>query len=286
MNILPRFISLCLTLILLSPALAKDFEVKPTLIFGVVPQQASAKLAQSWSPMLALLSQNANIRVQFATAPDIPTFEARLAAGEYDIAYMNPYHYAVFSRADHYKALARERDKQLQGIIVVRKDAPYTEITQLDGKTLAFPAPAAFAASVLPRANLSRLGLSNEIRYIGSHDSVYLAVARGLADAGGGVQRTFANMTPKIREQLRVLWRTPGYTPHAIATHVRLDEALRQRLLAALVSLPGTQAGQAALDAIGFRPLVEASDSDWDDVRALRLGELSQPLKSTEGGAP
>ena len=50
--------------------------------FGVVPQQSATKLARTWVPFLRLLQEKTGIELRFATAPDIPTFEKRLAQGE------------------------------------------------------------------------------------------------------------------------------------------------------------------------------------------------------------
>nr|WP_223296580.1 phosphate/phosphite/phosphonate ABC transporter substrate-binding protein [Shewanella pealeana] len=251
------------------------------LTFGVVPQQAASVLAKVWAPVLAELSQNANVELQFATARDIPTFEQRLAQGEYDIAYMNPYHFTVFHESPGYLALAKEQDKYLRGLIVVRKESPISALTELDGKSFAFPAPAAFAASVIPRAILKQQGVVHSTKYVGSHDSVYLAVAQGLVDAGGGVGRTFKNMDTDVTKQLKVLWRTPGYTPHAIATHPRVSQELREVLLTQLQALSSTSKGRALLDGLGFKAMEAAQSSDWDDVRALSLSELDEPLKES-----
>ncbi|GIU36947.1 phosphate ABC transporter substrate-binding protein [Shewanella schlegeliana] len=251
------------------------------LTFGVVPQQAASTLAKGWSPVLAELSQNANLNLQFATAPDIPTFEMRLAKGEYDIAYMNPYHFTVFHESPGYIALAKEQDKYLKGLIVVRKDSPISKLSDLNGKSLAFPAPAAFAASVIPRAILKQQGIVHSTKYVGSHDSVYLAVAQGLVDAGGGVGRTFKNMDSDVTKQLKVLWKTPGYTPHAIATHPRVSKQSREQLLLQLQALSATSKGRALLKGLGFRAMEAAQSSDWDDVRALSLSELNEPLKGS-----
>nr|WP_223296282.1 PhnD/SsuA/transferrin family substrate-binding protein [Shewanella halifaxensis] len=260
---------------------AADVEPK-VLTFGVVPQQAASILAKGWAPVLAELSQNANLNLQFATAPDIPTFEMRLANGEYDIAYMNPYHFTVFHGSPGYIAVAKEQDKFLKGLIVVRKDSPITELAELNGKSLAFPAPAAFAASVIPRANLKQQGVVHSTKYVGSHDSVYLAVAQGLVDAGGGVGRTFKNMDSDVTEQLKVLWRTPGYTPHAIAAHPRVSVEQREELLTQLQALSTTTKGRALLSGLGFKAMEAAQSSDWDDVRALSLSELDEPLKESK----
>ncbi|MFV0594466.1 phosphate/phosphite/phosphonate ABC transporter substrate-binding protein [Shewanella sp.] len=251
---------------------------KPTLIFGVVPQQPAIQLAKLWPPILAALSENANYQLQFATAPDIPTFEQRLKDGQYDIAYMNPYHYVVFHDHPGYQALAREKDKKLKGLLVVRRDSPIKSLAQLEGQTLAFPAPAAFAASVLPRAHLQQDNINVKVKYVGSHDSVYLAVIQGLVEAGGGVQRTFNNLSEAQKQQLTVLWQTPTYTPHAIATHPRVSTAQRQMLLERLMALSTTAQGKALLESVDFSAFTAAEDQDWDDVRSLKLGSLTKPL--------
>ncbi|MCL1049530.1 phosphate/phosphite/phosphonate ABC transporter substrate-binding protein [Shewanella abyssi] len=250
-----------------------------TLVFGVVPQQAASTLAKAWGPLLAEVSQNAKLDLRFATAPDIPTFEARLAKGEYDVAYMNPYHYVQFHQSQGYQVLVKEKDKKLKGIIVVAKDAAYNNLEALSGKTIAFPAPGAFAASMIPRANLKQRNIDFSAKFVGSHDSVYLAVSKGLFKAGGGVGRTFNNLPAETKSKLRILWTTPGYTPHAIAVHPRVSQSTRNILVAELAALSESQQGQALLNTLGFSALNPAVDSDWDDVRALKLGELSIPLK-------
>ncbi|WP_394392312.1 phosphate/phosphite/phosphonate ABC transporter substrate-binding protein [Shewanella woodyi] len=254
------------------------------LTFGVVPQQAASTLARLWSPVFEVMSQNANFQLRFATARDIPTFEKRLAQGEYDIAYMNPYHYTVFHDSVGYQALVKQKGKQIKGIIVVRKDSPIQTLDELESQLLAYPAPAAFAASVLPRANLKLKNIETQVKYVGSHDSVYLAVAQGLVAAGGGVQRTFKTMDKQITEQLRVLWVTPGYTPHAIAFHPRVPKSLIEEVQLKMLELTSSIEGREALDRLGFSRFEQASNSDWDDVRALGLGSFSKPLEQAKEG--
>lgn len=246
-----------------------------TLVFGVVPQQAASTLAKAWGPLLKEVSQNAKIDLRFATAPDIPTFEARLAKGEYDVAYMNPYHYAQFHQSQGYQVLVKEKDKKLKGIIVVAKDASFQNLKALAGETIAFPAPGAFAASMIPRANLKQRNIDFKPQYVGSHDSVYLAVSQGLFKAGGGVGRTFNNLPIETQSKLRILWTTPKYTPHAIAVHPRISAHTRKVLITELMALSQSEFGLSLLNNLGFKHLEAAADSDWDDVRALELDLLS-----------
>jgi len=242
-----------------------------SLSFGIVPQQSAGKLARLWTPILEYLSRDVGLDIRFETARDIPTFEQRLATGEYDIAYMNPYHFTVFNENPGYQALARARDKRIKGILVVRKDSSIQSLQELDNMTLAFPAPAAFAASMLPRSELAAWGNNSQPKYVSSHDSVYRAVAKGLYPAGGGVMRTFRNMDSDIRDQLKILWTTDGYTPHAIAANAKLPSDINTRLQSALVAMEQTSEGRALLESIKIKGFEAAHNEDWDDVRALNI---------------
>jgi phosphonate transport system substrate-binding protein len=268
--------------LLCSLSMANAAHADEPLSFGVVPQQAAAQLAAVWSPIFRALSERSGIEIGFRTAPDIPTFEQRLAAGQYDLAYMNPYHYTVFNEQPGYLAFAKQRDKRIRGILVARADTGLTGIQDLDGATLAFPAPAAFAASVLPRAALKEAGIAFEPRYVRSHDSVYRTVAQGLYPAGGGIERTFGNTAPEVRGELKVLWRTKGFTPHAFAAHPRVDAEAVSRLRDAMVAMAGDAEGQVLLASIGFTGIEPATDADWDDVRALEIDLLNNETETAE----
>ena len=263
-----------LSLLLLASPLCFSAEQKALddpITFGIVPQQSARKLAQAWGPILRHLEERTGRTVIFRTAPNIPAFERRLANEEYDIAYMNPYHYTVFHESSGYNAFAKELDKKLEGIVVVHKDSKIEGLTELEGKILAFPAPAAFAASIVPRANLEQKGISITPKYVSSHDSVYLGVAGGFFAAGGGVMRTFNSLDPKVRDQLRILWTTPGYTPHALAAHSRMSPELIQQISAGLFELHDYPEYAPLLKGLSIKGFMPAQDNNWDDVRSLGI---------------
>ncbi len=253
------------TLILSPVASAKEYT------FGIVPQQSAKKLARLWGPIMAKLSDESGLTLKFATAKNIPTFENRLAAGEYDFAYMNPYHFTVFNNSPGYEAIAHQANKSIQGIVVVPKDSEIQSLEELQGETLAFPSPAAFAASLLPQAKLNNSNIEFKPRYVSSHDSVYLSVSRGLMPAGGGVMRTFNNTSPEVRENLKIFWKTKKYTPHAFAAHPSMPEADKEALQSALVNLSQSDSGMKLLESIKFKGIEKATDNNWDDVRALNI---------------
>jgi len=261
--------------VVLMTSLSTVANAEPTLLFGVVPQQASSDLAKGWAPFVKFLEQKTGSKLLFKTAPDIPEFERRLQSGEYDLAYMNPYHYVTFHEAPGYRAVAREKKKKLTGIVVVRKEDPITSVAELKGLNMAFPAPAAFAATVLPLATFQQMNIAVIPHYVRSHDSVYRAVVAGIYPAGGGITRTFNNVPDDIRDKLRILWTTKSYTPHAIAAHPRVSQAASDKLAAALVEMSDDAAGKEILESLDFGAFEAADDKDWNDVRALNIGVLS-----------
>ncbi|MEI8325475.1 MAG: phosphate/phosphite/phosphonate ABC transporter substrate-binding protein [Betaproteobacteria bacterium] len=258
-----------------APPGAAAQEAQASWSFGVVPQQSASRLAWEWGPLLAEVSRRSGVALRFQTAPSIPVFEERLAGGAYDLAYMNPYHYVVFHAAPGYRAFATEQDRKVKGVLVVRKESPYRKAGDLAGKTVVFPAPAAFAASILPRAEMARLKIPIEARFVVSHDSVYRAVASGLQEAGGGIQRTLEASPPQIRDALRVLYETPAYTPHALAAHPRVPPEVVERVLAAMALLAADETGRRLLAPLAFKGIAAAKDQDWNDIRALKIQSLA-----------
>lgn len=269
------FIMRILLLIFLS-----SFALGQTYSFGVVPQQSAKVLAQRWVPILQYLSSVTGDEYQFKTAVDIPEFEQALLNGEYDFAYMNPYHYTVFSEKPGYQAFAKQANQVIRGIIVVPKDSALTDISQLAGAKMAFPSPAAFAATVIPQAVLAGEGIDISAQYVSSHDSVYLTVSRGLFVAGGGIERTLNTTQNDAKEALRVLWRSDGYTPHAFAAHPDLDVNAVLSLANALIAMNETEAGLALLQKLNFSGVASAANEDWDDVRALGITLLNGLLEA------
>lgn len=264
------------------------FFIQPTtaaspteLTVGIVPQQSATALAAAWIPILSEVAQRAGVRLAFRTASDIPTFEDRVKNGDYDLVYINPYHYTIFSKAPGYRAFAREKERKLVGIIVVAKDSPLREIAELKGKAVVFPAPAAFAASILPRAEFERQNIPIEAKYVNSHDSVYRSVAQGSFAAGGGIKRTLEAIDPAISSRLRILASTPAYIPHAFAAHPRVDKATLDKVSAALFSLHGDETGRRLLEPLSFKGIEAGQDKDWDEVRRLNIklpiGRVGKP---------
>jgi phosphonate transport system substrate-binding protein len=264
----------------LAPLHAGAADPAGALTFGVVPQESPRVSLEKWQPLIEWLATQAGVTIRFTTRPSIPLFEGCLAEQFYDIAYMNPLHFAAFGGMSRYRALVRSSE-MLEGIVVVAQDSPAQSLDDLAGNTIAFPAPAAFAASVVPQAILRERKISFAAQYLRTHENVYLAVSRGLVAAGGGVEQTFKAAPERVRRDLRVVYRTPRYPAHAWAVADRLPAPIREKVRAAL--LASAQDAPQQLARIGITELIAARDEDWDAVRALRIDPETMPNRSGDG---
>ncbi len=251
---------------------ANIFASEKKLVFGVAPQQSATMLIEAWSPLIEKIKNHCECQIQFATAPSIKEFELKVKNKDFDLIYLNPLHF-VNAQKLGYTSLVREEGRKLKGIIVVRKDSAIQKLSDLEGKKMAFPGETAFAATILVQKELELSQIGIDAQYVKSHDSVYQNVISGLMPAGGAVNRTFESLSAEDKSQLRILKETPSVTPHPIAIKKTVPNEIKKKLQQSLVDLNKTDEGRKILDKLEFKPLVEAQDSDWDDVRKI-IGNL------------
>ena len=247
----------------------------------VVPQFRAEVIHRAWTPVLQKLSQVTGQSFELTVAASIPAFEKALLAGEPDLAYQNPYHQVMSRRAQGYIPLVRDK-KLLTGILVVRRDDPITATSGLDQKTVAFPAPNAFGASLWIRALLAeRDKVTIRPSYVKTHSNAYRSVASGLSAAAGGINLTFEEEPAEVRSALRILMETPGAAPHPLSAHPRVPVALRDSIRRALLGMASDPATRQAMDDIPWQDLV-AADHDRD-YRPLEQFGLEKYVVKSDG---
>ncbi len=242
---------------------------------AVVPQFDSRKIEETWAPIITAIEKGAGVKLVLRGNVSIPEFEGRLYAGDFDFAYMNPYHFVRAFRSQKYRALVRDHGEMLQGVIVVRKDSPIARVEELDGKRVAMPAPNALGAALIPRAEFSRkFKIKPEIVYVRSHSSVYRNVVAGVADAGGGIESTFDAESEAIRSQLRILYRTLEVPPHPLAVHPRVDRRVADRVVKAILDFAQTAEGKNYFASVPMSKPGPATTNEYLPLEALKLDEF------------
>jgi phosphonate transport system substrate-binding protein len=238
-----------------------------TYKFGVVPQFEPRKLSAIWTPILAELEKRTGLRLEMVGAARIPEFETEFENGRYDFAYMNPYHSMVASRLQKYEPLVRDGSELLYGILVTAKDGPIQTTADLNGKTVAFPAPNALGASLLMRADLERKEkVSVSPLWAQTHTSAYLNAALGKVAAAGGVMATFTLQPQPVQDKLKIIYETRRVAPHPVMAHPRVPAGDREKLRQAFLDMGATPEGQALLARIPMKKVVAAKLSDYREL--------------------
>jgi phosphonate transport system substrate-binding protein len=259
-----RIFALILILGLAAPISAAE----NTLSFGVVPQFDARRIQSIWRPILDALEKQSGYHFELIGSPSIPEFEKQFLAGDFDFAYMNPYHLLKAHQSQGYTPLVRDVGRTMFGIVVVRKDSPIQDVKELDGKSVAFPAPNALGAALIPRTEFSELyKISIQPRYVRSHSSVYLNVVTGQTVAGGGVQKTLQKQPPEIRDALKVIYQTPQVAPHPVAAHPRVDKATQDKIRDAFLQMANTPEDRDLLAKI---PMIQVGQATLEDYEVLK----------------
>ncbi len=257
-------------LILSCLVLSHTATAKPQVVynFGVVPQFESRVLFSIWQPVLKELEKRTGLGFRLVGSPKIPVFEKSFLAGKFDFAYTNPFHLTLTEDSQGYIPLVRDGSRMLQGVIVVRDDSPYQQLADLQNSVIAFPSPNALGASLATRASFNKSGLTSYTpKYVQTHSSVYLHVATGLADAGGGVLSTLQARPESVQQRIRVIHSATGIPTHPVCVHPRIPPAHRQKVQQALLEMSRSAEGKKLLARI---PLYDAVQTDMTTYRMIR----------------
>jgi len=267
------FIGLCL-LCCSQAAIAAE---NKTYTIGVVPQFEAQTLYNIWQPILDRLHAKTGLNFNYQGSPSIPAFEKDVRAGKFDFAYMNPYQLLKSQQSSAYQPLIKDLERQLYGVLVVRKDSNITNVRQLDQKIVAFPSANALGASLLLRAEIAqKYNIKLIPRYVKTHNSVYFNVYLKQATAGGGVQKTFHQQKSNIRNQLRILFQTQKVTPHPFTAHPRVPNKIQQRIKNAFLEMGETQYDRHILSKIPITKIGRASLTDYEALKHLHLEKFYQ----------
>lgn len=254
-------------------AMLTHAEPTAPLSLGVVPQFTATETQLRWAPMIERLQTACGRPIELHPSNSIPAFETAFLSGGFDLAYMNPYHVVMARRTQGYVALVRGNKQRLKGVLVVAADSPYRKPLDLQGQTIAFPAPNAFGASLLMRAVLDRdQGVRFTPVYVKTHSNAYRHVLAGQAAAAGGVQATLQSESEDLKTKLRVLFETPAFAPHPLTAHPRVDTTSLTCITNALLQATRSAEGQAALDSIQMtEPVAAMYARDYAPLERLAL---------------
>ena len=147
-----------------------------------------------------------------------------------------------------------------ESIIVVRDEAPFRELADLEGKAFGFTDPLSLSGNFYPRSVLIQGGKDPE-KYFSrtvftySHDGSVRAVVDGIVDAAAvrsDVYEREVGTNPMLARSLRVIHRSPPLGVSPIVVPRSLDPALRARIERTLLTMDASPSGRQVLAALGI----------------------------------
>ena len=252
------------------PVIAAD-----NYIVGGVPQFATQIISSTWEPLLEEIAAKTGDTFELVIETDITQFEVAFERGDYDIAYMNPWHAVIAFETQGYVPIVKDGANSLKGILIVKADSEISEVSQLDNAEIAFPSPNALSASLLMRTELATLhGLTVTPLYVRTHPSVYLNVALGKSLAGGGVLRTLRAQPQSLQDQVKIIYETREVSPHPIVAHPSISLEARLKIANALLEIAAEPEGAALFAGIPMQQPTSAKLEEYLALRDWRLREF------------
>ncbi|MBN2895743.1 MAG: phosphate/phosphite/phosphonate ABC transporter substrate-binding protein [Campylobacterales bacterium] len=250
-----------------------------TYIVGIHPYLNSKKTFEAYQPIIDHLQRQIDAgRLVLETSRDYADYEAKLYRGHFDFALPNPLQ-TLESIKHGYRVVAKMKpDSVFRGIIVARKERHLSDVAQLKGHAVSFPAPTALAATMMPLYFLHNRGLDVhkqiEKRFVGSQYSAILNAYTGdtlAAATWPPPWESWCRENPAKAADMQIVWQTRPLVNNGFVAHERVAAALVGRLVRLLTALDQTQEGRVLLAQAGFDGFETAHNGSYDAVQSFLI---------------
>ena len=261
--------------------------------FAIHPLHNPEKLHAVFSPLMRHLDAKIpGVHFDLEASKDYAAFEQKLRQREVAFALPNPYQTLLAERSGYQVIAKMGNDADFRGIFLVRRDSGIREVVDLKGRVVAYPAPTALAAAMLPQHFLHTRGLNVtsdiENRYVGSQESSILAVYHRQAAAAATWPppwRAFQKSHPKEAAELEIAWQTPSLPNNAFVARDDIPGEIVAKVRAVLAGLHESPEGRAVLAAMETQRVDAADTASYAPVRRF-VAEFNAQVRPIETYAP
>lgn len=254
-----------IALLLLLPAFSAAAEQQVSYSVGVLNQQSVIATAELWNPLLGYLGKKTGSKFTLAIGNTVQETDSMTARGDFDLVYTN--HIFSMPIERDYRVLVQWGGEALAGAIVSTKPM---RLTELAGKTIAFPSPDAFAATVITWGQLAHEKIKFTPHYAGNQEGCLAALSKGLVDAASVTPRFALPYTEKNRLTLHTVYQSGGFPQIPLLAHKkRISAAQAQKITDVLLNMPRDVEGSKLLETLKIPPFKTASEQSYDVVRMI-----------------
>lgn len=272
-------VGLLVLLVLLAVALPGRAVEQKTYLFAVLPQRPPVTMHTNWRPFLDQLERESGLKFKLKLYETMNQFEAELKQGIPDFTFATPFQLMVIHKTQNYRPLVRGSHK-LAGMLIVRNDSPYNELTDLNNHEIAYVGSRNVCSLAL-RHKLYQQHINlhlNEI-FVGSSSNVYKSVLLGKTAAGTVLNVDFDAQPADVKAKLRILMKTPYLAPHSIAAHPRIPANVQQAVTEAVLRMAEKPETAALLKPVQLeKPVVSNYERDYKSLESLDYEALTKGM--------
>ncbi|MGM0595019.1 MAG: phosphate/phosphite/phosphonate ABC transporter substrate-binding protein [Pseudomonadota bacterium] len=259
-------------------------------VVGVHPLHNPVRLHELFQPLMQLLNEQVEgVEFVVEASRNYATYNEKLAEERFDFAIPNPYQTVKALRYGYHVIGKMADDDRFRGIILVRRDSGIDSVEALQDKRIAFPAPTALAATMLPQRYLQQQGLlpgaEYEPVYVGSQESSIMNVYLGNVAAAATWPppwQALSSERPELERELKVFRVTEPLPNNSVMAHERVPAAHRYAVAQVLFSLHQRPRGKQLLERMAITGFGPADNDTYQPVRRF-LTTFSREVRPLEG---
>lgn len=265
---------------------------KTEYIFAVHPLHNPERFFEIYQPLINYINSTVNdFSLKLESSKDYGSFEQKLYSRKFHFALPNPYQsvnatkygYTVFGKMGD--------DKNFRGIILARKDAHVTKVSDLRGAVISFPSATALAAAMMPKYFLKQRGLDVEkgaqCRYVGSQESSIMNVYLGKAKAGctwPPPWEMLKKLHPEVDAALEIVWETEHLINNGLVVRNDISKNHLEQVAGALFELQNNPKGKVILERMELSQFEKIENDHFVEIVSGFLNKYKTQFGKLPGG--
>lgn len=260
-------------------------------LFGVHPLHNPQHLYKVFGPLTDYLSEMIpGVRFKLEASRNYAAYDKKLYAKKFHFSLPNPFQ-TINAVDKGYQVFAKMGDDEnFRGIILVRKDSGITQVSDLSGSAVSYPAPTALAATMMPQYYLQTHGVDvmTELdnRYVGSQESsvmnVYLKQTAAAA-TWPPPWLALSKQRPELKRELQVIWQTEPLINNGLVVLPEIPSKIVLQVQDLLINLHTHERGRAILEPMELSRFESADNESYEVVRAF-IDDFSRQVRPLNGG--
>ena len=259
----------------------KEVRQEKVLLIGLIPEANIFRQMERYEPLVDYLSKRLAVKIELKVLPQYGDIVDNFISLGLDGAFLGSFTYVLLNSHLHagLEVLARpvnlDGESTYHGLLLVRKDSGIRTAKDMRGKTFAFVDRATTAGYLFPLEYFKKHGIKDyrayfkETYFAGTHEDAILDVLDKKADIGAAkntVYERLAKTDVRIIDELIILDTSPDVPENGLALRKDLDDSIKKRLRAVLLTMHNDPLGRSVLTKFGAQKFISTTDKDYEPV--------------------